>query len=215
MFQDGESGSTAESSDEMEHADESTDPADRLHKQPQTSFPSATEDRTQREETGYNMKPSSSPNSYEASPQTTSNSNNNSEKQSKSETNVHTISQITNILSSRNVVMNNLPTVTTSSPTAFNSSLPLMVPNSITSANLSVNISPSSVSVTSPNQFQALPLLVQTPGGVGYASTPDGMVLALLQGSNISQPQLVALPTSSLGQNLPKSEPSEKVRSDQ
>lgn len=210
MFQDGESGSTAESSDEMEHADENTDIADRFHKPPQTSFPTSSEDRTQREELGYAVKPTNCPNSFETSPQKTSNSNNNSDKQNKSESNVNPISQITNILSSRNVVMNNLPAVTTSSPTAFNSSLPLMVPNNLTSANLSVNISPSSVSVTSPNQFQALPLLVQTPGGVGYASTPDGMVLALLQGANISQPQLVALPTSSIGQALPKNEPIDK-----
>lgn len=210
MFQDGDSASTAESSDEMEHADESTDISDRLPKAPQPAFPTSTEDRTQREEISYAVKPSNSSNSYEANSQKTSNANSTSEKQIKSESNANPISQISNILSSRNVVMNNLPAVTTSSSTAFSSSLPLMVPNSLTSANLSVNISPSNVSVTSPNQFQALPLLVQTPGGVGYASTPDGMVLALLQGANISQPQLVALPTSSIGQSLPKNEPIDK-----
>lgn len=204
MLQDGDSGSTAESSDEMEQGDENSDIAERINKPPQTvSFSNVSQDRTPHEEISYPHKSNTS--SYDSNSQNSINLNNESDKLCKQDASMNPMAQISNILSSRNIVMNNFPTVTTSS-----SSLPLMVPNSVTSSNLSVNISPSGVSGTSTNQFQALPLLVQTPGGVGYASTPDGMVLALLQGANISQPQLVALPTSSIGQALSKNEASEK-----
>lgn len=208
MFQDGESGSSADSSDEMEHGDENSELPERFGKPPQKIlFPAPNEDRTNREEPNYNLKPNT--NSLDRSSPKPTTLNNDSDLHCKSEPNLIPMSQITNILSSRNAITNNFQTVTTKSTSTLTSSLPLMVPNSITSANLSVNITPNNASGTS-NQFQALPLLVQTPGGVGYASTPDGMVLALLQGANISQPQLVALPTSSIGQTLPKSEPSDK-----
>lgn len=188
----------------MDHADESTEIQERP-KVPQTmSFSTANQDRNHREESTYIPKS----NSYEKNSPNT-NLINDAEKLCKTESNLTAISQVPNILSSRNVVMNNFPTITTNSSATLNSSLPLMVPNNLSSTNLSVNISPNNLSSSSPN-FQALPLLVQTPGGVGYASTPDGMVLALLQGANISQPQLVALPTSSIGQALPKNESSEK-----
>ncbi|XP_057652529.1 serum response factor homolog isoform X1 [Diorhabda carinulata] len=48
------------------------------------------------------------------------------------------------------------------------------------------------------NRLQALPLVLQTPAGMGYASTPDGMILGLLQGPNITQPQFVAIPMSGM-----------------
>lgn len=212
LLQDGDSGSTAESSDEMEHGDENADIPERINKHPQTvSFSTVSQERSHQEELNYSHKSNAS--SYESISPNSTNFNNDSAKLSKPEPNINPVAQISNILSSRNIIMNNFPTVSTSS-SALNSSLPLMVPNNITSSNLSVNITPTScISGTSTNQFQALPLLVQTPGGVGYASTPDGMVLALLQGANISQPQLVALPTSSIGQALPKNEPGEKTPS--
>ncbi|KAF7264141.1 hypothetical protein GWI33_000586 [Rhynchophorus ferrugineus] len=47
----------------------------------------------------------------------------------------------------------------------------------------------------SPN-IQAIPLLVQTPNGVGYASVSDGMILGMVQGS--AEPKLIAMPLSSL-----------------
>lgn len=207
MFQDGDSGSSAESSDEMEHGEENNDLSERLPSQG-LPFSASNEDKVHQEELNYNFKSNS--NCYETNNTKSINLTNDSEKNIKSEQNLNSLSQISNILSSRNVLLNNLPAVTTTSSSRLAPSLPLMVTNSITSANLSVNITPSPVTSSSPNQFQALPLLVQTPGGVGYASTPDGMVLALLQGANVSQPQLVALPTSSIGQTFPKPEPVDK-----
>nr|CAH7757293.1 unnamed protein product [Callosobruchus chinensis] len=52
-----------------------------------------------------------------------------------------------------------------------------------------------------PKSLPVPPLV--TPSGVGYASTPDGMILGLLQGPNITQPQLVAIPVTSVGNLSP------------
>ncbi|CAG9822676.1 unnamed protein product [Phaedon cochleariae] len=78
------------------------------------------------------------------------------------------------------------------------SSAPLMIPNVDSSSNLVV-VPSNSTAGPSTGTLQAVPFLMQTPNGVGYVSTPDGMLLGLLQGPNISQPQLVAIPLSSLG----------------
>lgn len=64
--------------------------------------------------------------------------------------------------------------------------------------NLHFSFPPSALPINSSNSLQALPLLLQTPAGVGYASTSEGMILGLIQGQNVLQPQLVAIPLASV-----------------
>ncbi|KAG5895590.1 hypothetical protein JTB14_002352 [Gonioctena quinquepunctata] len=81
-------------------------------------------------------------------------------------------------------------------PASINA-VPLMLPSSGDSSNWPQNMPPLALSSSSGGQVQAVPFLLQTPNGVGYASTPDGMILGILQGPNITQPQIVAIPIGS------------------
>ncbi|CAG9829872.1 unnamed protein product [Diabrotica balteata] len=103
---------------------------------------------------------------------------------------------------------------TTTNSANLSSLFPLMVPSTtVVSSNMPLPAFPTSslpTSVSTPasvttstasgseNRVQALPLVLQTPAGMGYASTSNGMILGLLQGPNITQPQLVAIPMSSV-----------------
>lgn len=84
-------------------------------------------------------------------------------------------------------------------------SVPLLVPNTLETS-VPTSMIPSSVSTST--HIQAVPLLVQTSAGLGYATTPDGMFIGMLQGSNMSQPQLVAIPmanvAATVGHNILK-----------
>ncbi|XP_072379354.1 serum response factor homolog isoform X1 [Diabrotica undecimpunctata] len=104
---------------------------------------------------------------------------------------------------------------TTTNSANLSGLFPLMVPSTtVVSSNMSlpafptsslptsVSTAPASATTStasgSENRVQALPLVLQTPAGMGYASTSNGMILGLLQGPNITQPQLVAIPMSSV-----------------
>ncbi|CAH1986423.1 unnamed protein product [Acanthoscelides obtectus] len=101
-----------------------------------------------------------------------------------------------------NLSKNEVTSESTSRPPEAQKSIAEANPG-VSKAPQSLPVPPSSVPCVIPNAptnpVQALPLLLQTPSGVGYASTPDGMILGLLQGPNIVQPQLVAIPVASVG----------------
>ncbi|XP_028136591.2 serum response factor homolog isoform X1 [Diabrotica virgifera virgifera] len=90
-------------------------------------------------------------------------------------------------------------TVNMSLPAFPTSSLPAFSTSSLPTSVSTVPASTTTSTVSgSENRVQALPLVLQTPAGMGYASTSNGMILGLLQGPNITQPQLVAIPMSSV-----------------
>lgn len=74
------------------------------------------------------------------------------------------------------------------------SSVPLLVPPIETT--VSTGLMPSTTSTT--DQIHAIPLLLQTSTGLSYATTPDGMFVGFLQGPNMNQSQLVAIPMANV-----------------
>lgn len=89
--------------------------------------------------------------------------------------------------------------------TVVSSSIPLLVPSTL-EIPVPASLVPSAVSTAA--QIHAVPLLVQTSAGLGYATTHDGMFVGILQGPNINQPQFVAIPvtnvTTTVGHNILK-----------
>lgn len=189
LFQEGESGSD-ESSDEMEQNEENSNPSEDVHisSDPLPS-PAGVKDKVSSKEKDVTI----------SLPTTASliSSALTSKAVKTLEENNQRVEKFTQRASE-------LPKTTS---TTLNTSLPLFIPTTVPSTGTQSTGS----SGTTTSQIQALPLLLQTPNGMGYASTPDGMILGLLQGPNMVQPQLVALPIApSLMQNLAKNEPKEE-----
>ncbi|XP_030759836.1 serum response factor homolog isoform X1 [Sitophilus oryzae] len=71
----------------------------------------------------------------------------------------------------------------------------------------------STTATTSPiSNIQAVPLIVQTANGVGFASVSEGMILGMVQGS--TEPKFIALPISSLAGGTITSAPSNSAVKD-
>ncbi|XP_074033316.1 serum response factor blistered isoform X2 [Leptinotarsa decemlineata] len=128
---------------------------------------------------------------------------------------ISTIEKGQNIQPTINVMPSTSATVSTPSKGVSISmnNTPLILPTTGEIANFPAGLSSLPLPGTSSSQVQAVPFLLQTPNGIGYASTPEGMILGLLQGPNITQPQIVAIPIGSLSsinsettQNQKKSE---------
>ncbi|CAG9857317.1 unnamed protein product [Phyllotreta striolata] len=105
-----------------------------------------------------------------------------------------------------------LPSSTTTPSTSLTPH-PVATSTSLLASTSSRSLSSSSTTTTSPSTsspgvVQALPIVLQTPAGIGYATTTDGSILGLLQGPNIAQPQFVAIPISNT-ENLSGAESSD------
>lgn len=184
MFQEAESGSE-DSSDEMDQTEDNSNPSEDLH------LPTDTLPRTLTSKDKLIVKENDAAASLPSA------------------------TLISSVLSSKALTTDQETLIKNDPPkpaaNALNTSLPLFIPTTSNSTGTQNAVQSVSLPAGTASQIQALPLLLQTPNGMGYASTPDGMILGLLQGPNMVQPQLVALPIApNLVQNLAKNEGKEK-----
>lgn len=187
MFQEGESGSE-ESSDEMDQNDDNSNSPEDIHHPPECVM-LPTNIKKEKQTISQSMPTISS-----STVVTTKSNSPNPFREAVEEPKLQKLSPISEL-----------------QKTTANTTLPLIVPTTANSTNLSYTMPSISLPNATPNQMQAVPLLLQTPNGMGYASTPDGMILGLLQGPNMVQPQLVALPFApNMPQNPSKAETKEK-----
>lgn len=125
--------------------------------------------------------------------------------------NAQNITSNTNTIASLDTTIANSAVGAITTPAQLGTSIAPSQLGTVSSAQLGAGTSPSqlgtsitpaqlgaTLTTVSNNGLQALPLVLHTPTGSGYASTPDGMILGLLQGPNMAQPQIVAIPMSSV-----------------